>query len=111
MNDRTLLSARVAECNANSLSVQFPSPETVNPSDECSLPCQTETTEPFTDEAREQAAYRAGCAMQAWYARYQHTGNPAFLDNAYQALGLMRKLLAGRSAEKVAQMEAERGLT
>jgi hypothetical protein len=64
----------------------------------------------MTDEQREQAAYRAGVALNAWYSQYQQTGNEAFLDNAYHALGLMRKLLAGRSPEYVARLERERNL-
>lgn len=68
------------------------------------------TMTPMTDEEREQAAYRAGCAMQAWYSQYQLTGEPKYLDMAHEAMGLMRKLLAGRSAEQVARLEQERGL-
>jgi hypothetical protein len=64
----------------------------------------------MTDEEREAAAYRAGCAMNGWYSQYQQTGNPAYLDNAYSCLGMMRTLLAGRSPEYVAKLEAERGL-
>jgi hypothetical protein len=65
----------------------------------------------MTDEEREAAAYRAGVAMHAWYSQFQQTGDMECLDNAYRALGLMRQLLAGRSPEYVARLEAERGLS
>ena len=66
--------------------------------------------ERMSDEQRDQAAYRAGCAMQAWYSQYQHSGDTQHLERAYHCLGLMKTLLAGRSAEYVRQLEQERGL-
>jgi hypothetical protein len=65
---------------------------------------------PMSDEEREQAAYRAGAAMQGWYSQYQLTGNTECLDRAYHCMGIQKRLLAGRSAAFVAQLEAERGL-
>lgn len=35
---------------AKSLSIQFPAPESVNPPDECPFSCQTEQTQPLSDE-------------------------------------------------------------
>ena len=69
-----------------------------------------EHAEPMTDSEREAAAIRAGNAMQAWYSQWRLTGNAAYLDNAYHALGLQKKLLAGRSPEFVARLERERGI-
>lgn len=51
----------------------------------------------MTDAEREEAASRAGVAMEAWFSHYQQTGNPRFLDVAYSCLGMMRTLLAGRT--------------
>lgn len=66
--------------------------------------------EPMSDSEREAAAVRAGNAMQAWYSQYQITRDPQLLDRSYEAMRLMRKLLAGRSAEYVARLESERGI-
>jgi hypothetical protein len=66
---------------------------------------------PMSDEDREMAAYRAGVAMQSWYSQYQHSGVAQHLDLAYHFLGIQKQLLAGRSPEYVARMEAERGLS
>lgn len=85
--------------------------DSVNPSDNSDTSGRTGQTQPLTDEEREAAAYRAGCAMQSWYSQYQHTGDPDHLDCAYHWLGVMRGLLAGRSAEFVARLEKQRGLT
>jgi hypothetical protein len=71
--------------------------------------CGTALT-PMSDEEREQAAYRAGVAMQAWYSAYQHSGNTSDLDRAYHCMGIQKRLLAGRSPEFVAQLEKDRGL-
>jgi hypothetical protein len=68
-------------------------------------------TTPMTDDDREMAAYRAGVAMQSWYSQYQHSGIAQHLDLAYHFLGIQKQLLAGRSPEYVARMEAERGLS
>ena len=103
MNDATLLFSRVAKINADS--------------EDCAdfrgVKAQQfvgEHAEPMTDEEREEAAFRAGNAMLAWYSQYRETGNSAYLDNAYHALGLQKKLLAGRSPEFVARLERERGI-
>lgn len=66
--------------------------------------------ETMSDEDREQAAYRAGCAMQGWYSTYQQSGDTAHLDLAYHYLNIMRQILAGRTPEYVAKLEGERGL-
>jgi rhamnogalacturonyl hydrolase YesR len=66
--------------------------------------------ETMSDLEREQAAYRAGCAMQGWYSKYQETGDAAHLDIAYHYLHVMRQILAGRTPEYVAKLEQERGL-
>ena len=52
---------------------------------------------PMTDSEREQAAYRAGVAMQAAYSQYQHSGNAAHLDRAHRHLGQMLALVKGRT--------------
>ena len=103
MNDANLLRSRVAECNA----------ESERCADFASVKAQQfvgDHAEPMSDSDREAAAFRAGNAMLAWYSQYKLTGKPEFLDNAYQALGLQKKLLAGRSAAFVARLERERGL-
>ena len=51
----------------------------------------------MSDEEREQAAYRAGVAMQAAYSQYQHSGNAAHLDRAHRHLGQMLALVKGRT--------------
>lgn len=66
--------------------------------------------EHLSDEERERSAYRFGCAMNGWYSLYQRTGDTAYLDRAYDCLGAMKRLLAARSPEYVAKLEAERGL-
>lgn len=65
---------------------------------------------PMTDEEREAAAYRAGVAMQAWYSKYQSTGDPQALSIAHHHMTQMVSILAGRSPEQIARMEQERGL-
>jgi hypothetical protein len=65
---------------------------------------------PMSDEEREQAAYRAGNAMLAWYSQFKQTGNTDDLDRAYHCMGIQKRLLAGRSPEFVAQLEKDRGL-
>jgi hypothetical protein len=65
---------------------------------------------PMSDEEREQAAYRAGNAMLAWYSQFKQTRNTDDLDRAYHCMGIQKRLLAGRSAAFVAQLEKDRGL-
>lgn len=64
----------------------------------------------MTDDEREDAIYRAGVAMEVWYARFKASQDQADLDLAYHYLGIQKTLLAGRSAEYVAKLEQERGL-
>lgn len=74
------------------------------------LSAQVDTAD-FTDDEREAAAYRAGVAMHAWYSKYQSTGDRQALSIAHRHMTLMVQILAGRSPEYVAKLEAERGLT
>jgi hypothetical protein len=50
VNDAALLSARVAAINAKSLSVQFPAPDSVNPSDTADTSRQPKPTQPLIEE-------------------------------------------------------------
>jgi hypothetical protein len=124
MNDRALLSARVADCNARS-------PICSPVSDECKLSRCPENATPddryalrLSDESREDAIRRAGAALIAAYSRkeaarrrYEVSScltdradmDAASLD-ARQALRVMEALIRGRSAQMVARMEQERGL-
>jgi hypothetical protein len=47
----------------------------------------------MSDEEREAAAYRAGVAMNAWYSRYQETGDRAALHIAHRHLTQMLAIL------------------
>ena len=64
----------------------------------------------MSDEEREAAARRAGCAMQAWYEEYRRTGDQLCLKVAHHHMNQMVQILAGRSPEYVAKLEQERGL-
>jgi hypothetical protein len=64
----------------------------------------------MTSDEREAAIQRAGSLMERRYFDWAATSDPKALSEAHEAKELMRQLIAGRSAEAVAQMERERGL-
>jgi hypothetical protein len=53
-------------------------------------------SEELREEEREAAAYRAGVAMQAWYSRYQATGDRIALSIAHRHMTQMVQILAKR---------------
>jgi hypothetical protein len=110
VNDATLLSARVAAINAKSLSVQFPAPDSVNPSDTADTSRQPKSTQPLTDSEREAAIVQAGKAIEHYMAEYERTGCFGARGDADRSRRLMELLIRGRSPEQVARMERERGL-
>ena len=118
MNDRALLSARVAECNANSGCLQDAPQVVSTESSDGDSSCGTDDAclvgedrvSHMSDTEREDAIVRAGKAIEAWYSRYQASGDPRALDIAYRMLGNQKALIEGRSAAFVARLEAERGL-
>jgi hypothetical protein len=63
----------------------------------------------LTDDEREAAIKRAGIAMEKAWKDYED-GEPMALVRAHELRRLMEVLIKGRSAERVAQMEAARGL-
>jgi hypothetical protein len=67
--------------------------------------------EPLTDETREEAIQLAGRLFLRYWARWEQTGDFGAKGDADRALRLQNLLIAGRSAEQVAKMESERGLS
>lgn len=55
-------------------------------------------------------ALRVGSLLERSMQRYSETGNPAYRAHAQIWADLMALALARRSAEKIRQLEAERGL-
>lgn len=94
--------AVIAESNPHSPAPHAAMPEAL-PSVIPSADAQSVLSDtPLTDEAREQAAYRAGCAMKRHYEEYQRTGNLKCLDMAHEAMGIQIRLLAGRNLKEQA---------
>ena len=71
--------------------------------------CWSETHQ-FTDADREAAIVRAGRAVEKHMTRWEAEGCFAARGDADRARMLMERLIAGRSPEFVARLEAERGL-
>ena len=65
---------------------------------------------PMTDEAREAEIARLSAEMEAAFAIWQSDECFAARDDADRLMRERDDLVRGRSAERVAQMEAERGL-
>ena len=65
---------------------------------------------PMTDAQRESDIARLTQEMEAAYALWQSDGCFAAKDRADALMRQRDDLVRGRSAERVAQMEAERGL-
>lgn len=91
--------------------LQDRSADSVNPSADADTSRRTELTRPFSDDDREAAIKRAGAALEKHMAQWEETGCFAARGDADRARRLMELLIAGRSAEQVAKMERERGLS
>ena len=73
-------------------------------------PLRRIATAPMTDTDREAEIARLSAEMEAAYAIWQSDGCFAARDDADRLMRQRDDLVRGRSAERVAQMEAERGL-
>jgi hypothetical protein len=108
MNDRALLSARVADCNARSHSCE-------PLSDECKVDRCPENATPddryalrLSDESREDAIRRAGAALIAAYsrkeaARRRYEVSSCLLDAADESAALVDVRTVVRLLEKLIQ--------
>lgn len=82
--------------------------------DQPAAACRTAPTERvgglLTDAGRETAIRGCGLQMLAWMAEYERTGCFSARGTADFWRGRMQEFVAGRSADRVRAMEAERGL-
>ena len=73
-------------------------------------PVSPDVTPTLSDDEREAAIQRAGKFIESSMAEWDESGCFAARGRAERARMLMEALIRGRSPERVAQMERERGL-